>query len=339
MKKRTVRNTIVIGSGPAGYTAAIYLARAQLSPLLFGGDEPGGQLTKTTQVENFPGFSEGILGLELMETMGKQAVRFGAEIIGGSVKRVNFSKTPFQVEVHEGGKTHVYFSKTVIIATGARARMLGVGEERLLGRGVSTCAVCDAAFYKDKVTYVVGGGDAAMEEALALIKFAKSVTLIHRKDQLRASKIMQKRVLEDHKDKVKVLWNSQVTAVAGEQKLQSITVEDVQKGSKKRFESDGLFLAIGHLPVTDIFQGQIGLDKKGYIVTRFGLEKKSIEQANSHINEQGLLEYPTMTSVEGVFAAGDVVDFSYRQAITAAGFGCMAALDAEQYLTGSQQSW
>lgn len=324
-----VRNSIIIGSGPSGYTAAVYLARAQMSPLLFAGEKWGGQLMFTTEVENYPGFSKGIMGPGLMNEMREQAKRFGAEIIDRDVGRVDLSKSPFKVWV--GDEEHK--TQTVVIATGARARMIGVGEERLLGRGVSTCAVCDAAFYKDRVTYVVGGGDAALEEVLALVKFASAVTLIHRRDELRASKIMQERVIENNKDKVKMMWNSEVKEVKGENKLEIIVVEDIKTGERKELKTDGLFLAIGHIPETEIFKGKVELDEKGYLAT-------NINSIKSQSSQKVWLEgYPTMTSVAGVFGAGDVVDFRYRQAITAAGFGCMAALDVERFLTGRSQSW
>jgi thioredoxin reductase (NADPH) len=339
MVKKKIYNSVIIGSGPAGYTAAIYLSRAQLFPLIISGIDPGGQLMWTTEVENYPGFSNGILGPVLMDQMRDQAVRFGAKIKGEVVKAVDFSKFPFKVSVYASGENDAYLAKTVVITTGAKARMLGVGEERLLGKGVSTCAVCDAAFYKGKDVFVIGGGDAAMEDVLAVAKFAKKVTLIHRRNRLRASKIMQDRILNEYKEIVKVIWHSQVVAVTGDKRLESIKVEDLEKGEVKELHADGLFLAIGHVPVTDIFQGQIDLDEKGYVVTRLGLGKKSVKHALAHVDEKGIVKFPTMTSVEGVFAAGDVVDFSYRQAVTAAGFGCMAGLDVEHFITGTKQSW
>ena len=313
------RNVIIIGSGPSGYAAGIYLSRAQLKPLLFAGEASGGQLMLTTDVENYPGFPEGILGPELMIKMREQAQRFGTEIIDKNVTEVDFSKRPFRV--------NDYQAEAVVITTGAESILLNVpGERELMGRGVSTCAVCDAAFYRDKVTFVVGGGDAAMEDTLALTKFAKSVTLIHRRDQLKASKIMQQRVLEEHKDKVSVLWNSVVREVKGDPpslkasegqggKVSGIVVENLQTKKQKEFPAEGVFVAIGHRPMTDFLKGKIDLDEKGYVVTR-----------------GGLMNYPTMTSVEGVFAGGDVVDFRYKQAVTAAGMGTMAALDCEWWL-------
>ena len=328
-----IYDVVIIGSGPAGYTAGLYLARAKLSPVVLAGEKHGGQLMLTTEVENYPGFQRGILGPELMASMREQAKRFGAEIFDVTASGVDFSKQPFRIWTDQGNERKEYLGKAVIIATGARARLLGVGEERLLGRGVSTCAVCDAAFFKDKVTFVVGGGDAAMEEVLSLARYARSVTLIHRRDTLRASKIMQERVLEGHKDRVKSRWNSQVVGVTGEKKLEAITVEDTKTGKKEELATDGLFISIGHVPETSIFDGQVELDQKGYLVTKLTSSWSDIPQ------KTWLEDYPTMTSVQGVFGAGDVVDFRYRQAVTAAGMGCMAALDVEKYLTGSMQSW
>ena len=320
-----VRDVIIIGSGPSGWTAGIYAARAFLKPLILAGEKSGGQLMFTTEVENFPGFENGILGPELMGTMRRQAVRFGAEVIEKNVTKADFSNTPFVIEA---GK-QTYRAKTVIVSTGAESIRLNVpGEDRLLGRGVATCAVCDAPFYKDKTTFVIGGGDAAIEDAMALTKHAKTVTLIVRKDKLRASKIMQEKIL--HNPKVMVWWNASVQEVKGENKLELIVVS--QDGKVKEVPADGLFLAIGHRPMTDIFAGQLTLDEKGYIVTRLGMGRQSLALAQQNLDEKGLLLYPTMTSVRGVFAAGDVVDFRYRQAVTAAGYGTMAALDAEWYL-------
>lgn len=328
-----VRQTILVGSGPAGYTAGLYLARAQLAPLMFAGESWGGQLMLTTVVENYPGFKGGLMGPDLMQEMREQAGRFGTEIIDRNVSKVDFSAEPFKVWIGEGSDAQEYQAKTVIVSTGAKSRMLGVGEERFLGRGVSTCAVCDAAFYKGRTTFTVGGGDAAMEEILALTKHAREVTLIHRGDTLRASKIMQRRVLEDHKDRVNVLWNTRVVEVKGGETLEAIVVEDTKTGERRELAADGLFLAIGHTPMTDLFKGKLTLDEKGYLLTNLnGLQ-------NGASKKVWLEGYPTMTSVSGVFGAGDVVDFRYRQAVTAAGFGCMAALDVEKYLTGSSQSW
>lgn len=294
-----MRKLIIIGSGPAGYTAGIYAARAELKPLILAGEKSGGQLMNTTAVENWPGAEAGVMGPELMEKMRDQAKKFGAEIVDKNATQVDFSKTPFMVNDLE--------AEAVIIATGAEPVKLNVpGEKELFGRGVATCAVCDAPFYRDKQAVVVGGGDAACEDALALTKFAKEIYLIVRRDQLRASKIMQDRVKKN--PKIKIIWNSQVTKIIGEKKLEAIVINDTET-----IKTDGLFLAIGHKPATEVFKGQIELDEKGYIKT-------------------GLADYPTMTSINGIFAAGDVVDFRYRQAVTAAGMGCQAAIDAEKWL-------
>lgn len=322
-----VRNVVIIGSGPSGWAAGIYTSRAFMKPLMLAGEKSGGQLMFTTEVENYPGFENGILGPDLMVEMRKQATRFGTEILDKNVTRVDFSKKPFEIY---SGDTQ-YLAHSVIVTTGAESIMLGVpGEDRLLGRGVATCAVCDAPFYREKTTFVVGGGDAAIEDTMALTKYANSVTLIVRKDALRASKIMQEKVLNN--PNVKVLWNSEVQAVVGESKLEKIVVLDSKSGETQELSADGLFLAIGHRPMTDLFKDQLQLDEKGYLVTRLGLGAQSLALAQSNMTENGLVASPTMTSVEGVFGAGDVVDFRYRQAITAAGYGTMAALDAEWYL-------
>lgn len=290
---------IIIGSGPAGYTAGIYAGRAGLSPLLFAGEKSGGQLIYTTVVENWPGAETGILGPELMMKMREQAKKFGAKIIDKKVTKVDFTKKPFKIYTSE-----VYSTEAVIVATGAESIKLNIpGEERLLGRGVAVCAVCDAPFYRDKKAVVVGGGDAAIEDALALTKFAKEVVLVVRRDELRASKIMQGRV--ENNPKIKILWKSLVTEILGETKVEAIKINNTET-----VETDGVFLAIGHKPASEIFKGQLDLDEKGYIKTNF----------------------QTTTSVQGVFAAGDCVDYRYRQAVTAAGMGCQAAIDAEKYL-------
>jgi len=295
-----VRKLIIIGSGPAGYTDGIYAARAKLEPLILAGEIHGGQLMNTTVVENWPGSKTGIMGPELMREMREQAQKFGAEIIDKNVVKVDFSKRPFTIDDYQ--------AEAVIITTGASSLMLGVpGEKELLGRGVATCAVCDAPFYKEKIAVVAGGGDAACEDSLALIKFAKQVYLVVRRDSLRASKIMAERVMKH--PRIKIFWNTQVKQILGGQK-----VEAVEFTNGEKLTTDGVFLAIGHQPATGIFKSQIDLDFKGYIIT--GLNK----------------DYPTMTGVAGVFAAGDVVDHRYKQAITAAGMGCMAALDAEKWL-------
>ncbi|MBU1322872.1 thioredoxin-disulfide reductase [Patescibacteria group bacterium] len=291
---------IIIGSGPAGYTAGIYAGRAGLNPLLFAGEKSGGQLMNTTMVENWPGAKDGVMGPELMQDLREQAMKFGTKIIDQQVTKVDFKQKPFKVNDLE--------AESVIIATGAESIKLNIpGEERLLGRGVAVCAVCDALFYRDKKAVVVGGGDAAAEDALALTKFAKEVVLVVRRDELRASKIMQDRVKNN--PKIKILWKSQVTEILGENK-----VEAVQINKGKELPVDGVFLAIGHKPASEIFSGQLDLDEKGYLKTNF------------------MKDYPTMTNVAGVFGAGDVVDFRYRQAVTAAGMGCQAAIDAERWL-------
>ena len=303
------RNVIIIGSGPAGYTAALYAARADLNPLVFEGLQPGGQLTITTDVENFPGFPGGIMGPELMEKFKSQAKRFGAEVQSLNVDKVDFSSNPFKVWAAE----KEYTSKTIIISTGASAKLLGLeSEKKLMGYGVSACATCDAFFFKNKNVFVVGGGDSAMEEATFLTKFASKVTILHRRDSFRASKIMQEKVFNN--EKIEVKWNTTVVDMLGEPDqggLQSIVVEDTLTKENSTIPCDGLFLGIGHNPNSDIFKEQLDLDKTGYIITN-----------NSS----------TETSIPGVFAAGDIMDPVYRQAITAAGSGCMAALDAEKFL-------
>lgn len=303
------RNVIIIGSGPSGYTAALYAARANLKPLLFEGSQPGGQLTITTDVENFPGFPDGIMGPELMNKFKDQAVRFGTEIKNQMVDRVDFSGDSLNLWSGE----EKYTADTVIISTGASARLLGLeSEKKLMGYGVSACATCDAFFFKDKKVFVVGGGDSAMEEAIFLTKFASSVTIIHRRESFRASKIMQDKALNNKK--IDVMWNSSVIDMLGEPDqggLKSIVVKNTIDGKTDALEADGLFLGIGHTPNSKIFKNQIDLNDKGYILT---------------------FNNSTETSKKGVFAAGDIMDPIYRQAITAAGSGCMSALDAEKYL-------
>ena len=308
MTDKTIHKTIIIGSGPAGLTAAIYAARANLSPIVFEGNQPGGQLTITTDVENYPGFPDGILGPDMMDLFRKQAQKFGAECFYKHVSKVDFSSSPFKVYVLE----EEYLAESVIISTGASARMLGLdAEKELMGYGVSTCATCDGYFFKDKEIVVVGGGDSAMEEASFLTKFASKVTLVHRRDEFRASKIMIDRVLDN--PKIEIIKNAVVSDILGSQKdgVSSILLKDTIDGKERNFECDGIFYGIGHKPNTDQFKGIINLNDQGYIVTNPG---------------------STLTNLAGVFACGDVQDDHYRQAITAAGSGCMAAIDAEKYL-------
>lgn len=323
----------IIGAGPAGYSAALYTSRAMLAPTMFAGPEPGGQLMFTSEVDNYPGYSEGIVGPQLMDEMRKQAVKFGTELKFETVSLLDTTKRPFTITTESGQ----YQAESVILAMGARSKMLGLGEEKFLGKGLSTCAVCDAAFFKDKVTYVVGGGDAAVEEVRALSKHAKEVTMIVRKKALRASKIMQKWVT-DNSDKVKILWNSEVREVKGDEKLTSIVVENTSDKSKQEILLGGLFLAIGHIPSTGFLKSSgVAIDKKGFIITGHGLSKTGVALAYSRLVD-GVVQYPSMTSVEGVFAAGDVVDFRYKQAVTAAGMGVVAALDAEWWLESKSSS-
>jgi thioredoxin reductase (NADPH) len=307
-----VRPIIIIGSGPAGLTAAIYTARASLAPLVIEGepsstsDQPGGQLMLTTEVENFPGFPDGIMGPELMTNFRAQAARFGAEFITEKVTRVDFSERPFRVWVRD----EEYRAESVIVSTGARSLMLGLeAEQRLIGHGLSTCATCDGFFFRGHEIAVVGGGDSAIEEATFLTKFADKVTIIHRRDEFRASKIMQQRAFDN--PKIEMLWNHTVTEINGTDKVESIEVTDTISGAVSTLDVTGVFIAIGHRPNTDLFTGVLDMDETGYLETVPGSSR---------------------TNIEGVFACGDVQDHTYRQAITAAGSGCMAAIDAERWL-------
>jgi thioredoxin reductase (NADPH) len=301
------RNVIVIGSGPAGFTAALYAARADLEPLVLKGLEAGGQLMLTTDVENYPGFADGIIGPELMDQMEKQAQRFGAEILSLHVTEVDLSTRPFVVKA--GDQT--WRARTLIVSTGATARWLGIpGEEKLRGRGVSACATCDGFFFRDRELIVVGGGDTAMEEAMFLTKFASKVTIVHRRDAFRASKVMQDRVFAN--EKIEVLWNTVLDEILGDDAVVGVIARDVDSGETREIATDGVFMAIGHDPTTTLFRDSLALDADGYLVVE---------------------EPTTATSVPGVFAAGDVTDHTYRQAVTAAGQGCKAAIDAERFLT------
>ncbi|HXZ83674.1 MAG TPA: thioredoxin-disulfide reductase [Acidimicrobiales bacterium] len=311
------RAVVVIGSGPAGLTAALYAARADLRPLVIAGepsstsDQPGGQLMLTTEVENFPGFPEGVMGPDLMERIRAQAERFGAEIITAKVSRVDFGSRPFSVWTSGAAASEpAYRTRSIIVAAGAQALRLGVpGETELLGHGVSTCATCDGFFFRDKSIAVVGGGDSALEEAAFLSRFAESVVIIHRRKELRASKIMQDRAFSN--PKISFVFDAVVTAILGDNHVTGLRLRDVASGESRELQVDACFVAIGHAPNTELFRGQLEMDPAGYIRTHEG----------------------TRTNVPGVFACGDVQDHEYRQAITAAGSGCMAALDADRYLT------
>jgi thioredoxin reductase (NADPH) len=304
-------DVIIIGSGPAGYTAGIYTSRANLSTLLITGTLPGGQLMTTSEVENYPGFPNGIFGPELMMNMRQQAERFGAVIVDDEVLKVDFKKRPFTITTH----AETYTAEATLVCTGASPRKLGIpAEQQFSGRGVSYCATCDGPFFKGENIVVVGGGDTAMEEATFLTKFGKSVRVVHRRDSLRASKILQQKALEN--PKIEFIWNNVVADIKGNNKISTVLVKDINTGKERTIETGGLFVAIGHEPNTAIFKGQLELDDKGYIV----------------------LKQHTKTSVEGVFAAGDVHDHRYRQAVTAAGFGCMAAIDVEKWLSERKHS-
>ena len=298
------KKVIILGSGPAGLTAALYTARANLNPLVIGGVEWGGQLMLTTDVENYPGFVDGIKGPDLMENFRKQAKRFGAEIINENVTSVDFRKNPFQVSTAENN----YNANTIIIATGAASKWLGLSsEQKLIGRGVSSCATCDGFFFKNKNIVVVGGGDSAMEESLFLTKFANKVTVIHRRAKLRASKIMQERAFKNNK--IEFVWDSEIVDVIGENSVTGIKIKNIKTNQVSDMEVQGLFVAIGHKPNTDFLKGQIDLNEKGYVIHN-----------------------GTRTNIDGVFVAGDVYDFRYRQAVTAAGHGCQAAIDVEKFI-------
>lgn len=312
MSNNNRHKVIIIGSGPAGLTAALYTARANLNPVVFEGIQPGGQLTITTEVENYPGFPEGVMGPEMMDLFRKQSQRFGAESIYQEVTEVDFSSRPFKVLADD----KEYRADTVIISTGASAKLLGLpSESEYMGYGVSACATCDGFFFKNQHVAVVGGGDTAMEEATFLTKFASKVTIIHRRDELRASKIMQEKAKKD--PKIELMWDTVVEEVMGKEEngkktITGLKLKHVKTGKTSEFKCDGLFLAIGHKPNTGIFKGKLEMDKVGYLKVQSG---------------------STKTNVPGVFAAGDVADPVYRQAVTAAGTGCMAAMDAERFLT------
>jgi thioredoxin reductase (NADPH) len=308
-----VRDVIIIGSGPAGYTAAVYAARAKLNPLVFEGSvTAGGALMKTTDVENFPGFPDGIIGPELMDSMRKQAERFGAELVPDDVVAVDLAAQPKVVRTETG----TFLARAVIIATGSRYKELDVpGEKQLSGRGVSWCATCDGFFFREKDIAVIGGGDSALEEATFLTRFGKSVTVVHRRDTLRASKIMQDRAFAN--PKIRFLWDSEVVEMAGDQKLTGLRVRNTRTGREQVVPADGVFIAIGHSPRSELFTGQLATDPDGYLL---------VEQPS------------TRTAIEGVFACGDVVDRTYRQAVTAAGTGCSAAIDAERWLAEHESS-
>jgi len=312
-----VHDVVILGSGPAGLTAAVYTARANLNPLVLEGepsstsDQPGGQLMLTTEVENFPGFPEGVMGPELMSRMREQASRFGAEVRMERASRVDLSARPYGIWVGDPDAAEpTYRTRALIIATGAQSLLLGLpNEQKLIGHGVSTCATCDGFFFRGQDIVVVGGGDSAVEEATFLTKFADSVTLVHRRDELRASKIMQERAAAN--EKIRFLWNHAVESIEGETAVTGLIVRNVLTDELSPLAATGLFVAIGHKPSTELFKGQLEMDDVGYLVTRPGT---------------------TLTDVDGVFACGDVQDSNYRQAITAAGSGCMAAIDAERYL-------
>lgn len=309
----SVHDVVIVGSGPAGLTAALYTARADLAPVVFEGQAAGGQLMLTTEVENYPGFPEGRMGPQLMADMREQAARFGADLRAVDVDRIDLSRRPFSIEVGDA----LHHTRTLIISTGATARWLGLEREKeLIGRGLSSCATCDGFFFRDKRIAVVGGGDSAMEEATFLTKFASEVTIVHRRSELRASRIMQERAFKN--DKISFRFDAEVVAYRGEAALDGVVLKDLRTGEREEMAVDGLFVAIGHDPTTTLFAGQLELDEDNYIVVD---------------------EPSTATSVAGVFAAGDVVDRHYRQAVTAAGMGCKAAIDAERMLGVDAHNW
>ncbi len=299
---------VIAGSGPAGLTAALYTARAELEPIVFEGPEPGGQLTTTTDVENYPGYPEGVQGPKMMDDFRQQAQRFGADTRWGMVSNIDFSQRPYKVEIDE---EIVIYAESIIASTGAEAKWLGIeSEQKMRGKGVTACATCDGAFFRDQDVIVIGGGDSAMEEATFLTKFASKVTIVHRRDEFRASKIMQKRALDN--PKIEVAWNSTLHEVLGDQVVDGVVLENTVTGEKTKMENvTGVFLAIGHKPNTELFEGVVDMDDEGYIITK---------------------DKSTYTNVPGLFACGDAQDKIYRQAVTAAGTGCMAAIDAERWL-------
>lgn len=307
----SVENVLILGTGPAGLTAAIYTARANLRPLVVEGEQPGGQLTITTDVENYPGFAEPVVGPELMTAFRKQAERFGTRFVTGNVRRIDFSKRPFTVEFADGATAQ---AQTLILATGASAKWIGIpSEKRLMGKGVSACATCDGFFFRNMDIAVVGGGDTAMEEATFLTRFAKSVTVIHRRDTLRASKIMQDKATKN--PKIKFVWDSAIEEILGEKAVEGVRIKNLKTGALSELKLQGVFVAIGHEPNTKVFGDALKKDETGYLVVEAGSAK---------------------TNIPGVFAAGDVADHVYRQAVTAAGTGCMAALDAERFLAANE---
>ncbi len=306
MQDTVVWDVAIIGSGPAGLTAGIYTTRGALSTVIVGGSSWGGQLMLTSEVDNFPGFPEGVMGPDLMEKMKAQAIRFGAEFITSDVTSVDFSSHPFGLTTNN----QKILAKSVIIATGAETKWLGVlGEKELIGRGISSCAPCDAPFFKEKDVLVVGGGDSAMEEALVLTKYAKKVTIIHRKREFRASKAMQDKVFGNNK--IEIVWDSEVLEVIGKQRLESVKIKNNKTNIESEIKTDGLFVAIGHNPSSGIFKGLINLDEKGYVIPKDG----------------------SKTNIEGIFVSGDVHDHVYKQAVTAAGYGCMAGMEAVNYVS------